>query len=147
MTQPTVFKPQEYIRRPLVVLAEEVTEENMADVAAWCRGEIRTAGPSEEEGRETEQKYIKVPVKRPLNQKQTQAYVGDWVLKAGSGFKVYTHKAFTSSFQKKVKDMLDTVERMIQREEREDREERERHENEVDDNTPMSGLSTSFVSP
>lgn len=146
MTQP-VFKPQEYIRRPLVVLAEEVTEENMEAVATWCGGDIRTSGPSEEEGRPGEQKYIKVPVKRPLNNKQTQAYVGDWVLKAGSGFKVYTPKAFSSSFQKKVRDMLDTVERMQQREDREEAEEQAQLDSIDESHQPVGGTHTSFVSP
>jgi glutamine amidotransferase PdxT len=137
MSQPTVFKPEEYIRRPFIVQAVEVSEENMAQVAAWCGGEVRTSDESKDGEEPNLQKYIKVNVKRPLNERQTKAYFGDWVLSAGSGFKVYTPKAFTTSFEKRVQEMLDTVERMEQRVAREDREEAEQ------DGVP----SDTYVSP
>ncbi len=47
----------------------------------------------------TDKKHISVPVKRPLNRRQTTAFVGDWVLKANKGFKVYTDKAFKENFE------------------------------------------------
>jgi hypothetical protein len=42
--------------------------------------------------------YISVRVAYPINPRQTQAYLGDWVLKSGKSFKVYTNSAFEKSF-------------------------------------------------
>lgn len=85
-----MLNPVEFIRVPFVVKAVEVTEENLSSVAKWCNGEVRT--------NEKGVNYIKVHVRRPLNVRQTQAFVGDYVLSAGTGFKVYTSKAFKTSF-------------------------------------------------
>lgn len=81
-----------YQRKPFEVLAAQVTEENMLDVADWCEGEIRTTAENT--------RFIKVHVAHPLMARQTRAFVGDWVLFAGRGYKVYTSKAFTNSFVK-----------------------------------------------
>lgn len=85
------MKTSKYIRKPFAVDGIQVTAENMADVAAWCDGEIQSDYNSTS--------FIKVKVQRVLNERQTQAYVGDWVLSAGTGFKVYTEKAFRNSFE------------------------------------------------
>lgn len=79
-----------YIRKPFEVEAVEVTEENLEAVESWCTGEIKTD--------ERERRFVKVRVNRPLNERQTRAYPGDWVLYAGTGFKVYTPKAFKKTF-------------------------------------------------
>lgn len=85
--------PELYIRRPFEVEAVQVTEENIQDVADWCDGEIR----------HTAEKipFVKVQVARPMTTRQTRAFIGDWVLYAGRGFKVYNTKAFEGSFQRK----------------------------------------------
>lgn len=145
MTQPTALQIEEYYRKPFVVKAVEVTAENMEQVAKWCKGEVRTA--VEEEGSTSTVRYIKVDVKRPLNEKQTQAYVGDMVLRAGSGFKVYTPKAFNQAFDKKVKDMMKVVGNMITREVEEDRVEDDQVDSTTPDSLPVGGINTSFVSP
>lgn len=87
-----------YVRKPFTVEAVQVTEANIDQVAAWCSGEIRITAPPKG-SRAPELKYIKVNVHRALNDRQTKAYVGDWVLFAGTGFKVYTPKAFEKSFE------------------------------------------------
>ena len=79
-----------YIRKPFEVEAVEVTEENIEAVKEWCQGNLQT----EENGK----RFIKVRVARALNERQTKAYPGDWVLYAGTGFKVYTPKAFLKTF-------------------------------------------------
>lgn len=79
-----------YTRKPFEVTAVQVTGGNMAAIAEWTDGHIL-----EKEGRP----YVKVSVTRPLNERQTRAYVGDWVLKAGTGFKVYTNQAFHKTFE------------------------------------------------
>lgn len=84
-------EPVIYVRKPFEVEAVEVTEDNLEEVAAWCHGDLR----------EDNRPYIKVRVARALNERQTKAYPGDWVLYAGTGFKVYTPKAFQKTFVKK----------------------------------------------
>lgn len=86
---------EKYIRKAFEIDAVQVTEENFEEVAKWCDGDIRT----EKHGRK-DVRYIQVRVNRPLNERQTKAFIGDWVLYAGTGYKVYTNKAFTSSFEK-----------------------------------------------
>jgi hypothetical protein len=79
-----------YSRKPFVVDAIQVTGDNVTAVAEWCNGEVHDAnGPGT---------YIKVQVKRALSARQTKAFVGDWVLKAGTGYKVYTPNAFANGF-------------------------------------------------
>jgi hypothetical protein len=85
------LKTHKFARKPFYVDSVRVSEENIDRVAEWCGGEVQT----DEEG-----KHIKVKVHRPLTDRQTKAYIGDWVLFAGTGFKVYTPKAFDKSFEK-----------------------------------------------
>lgn len=92
-----MIQTERYVRNPFYVDAVQITEENMEAVADWCRGQIRKDSPEEGTG---EAKYIHVRVYRPLDDRQTKGYVGDWILYAGTGYKVYTDKAFTSSFEK-----------------------------------------------
>lgn len=116
---------KKYVRRPFAVEAVQVTPDNIHEVAKWCGGRVKKTDPShwsEHAG----QQYIKVRVPRALNERQTMAYYGDWVLSSGtgpSGFKVYTPKAFTSSFQEEVENMVRTLERMEERAEAEERAE------------------------
>ena len=85
------MKTHKFARKPFYVDAVRVTESNMEEVAKWCQGDIQ----SNEVG-----KFISVQVFRPMGERQTQAFVGDWVLYAGSGFKIYTPKAFDKAFEK-----------------------------------------------
>src|SRR4051812_31143231 len=110
MSQPNHLKIEQWERLPFTIEAVEVTEENIRDVAKWCGGQVRTSG------KQGIHKYIKVDVKHALNDRQTMANAGDWVLRAGSGFKVYTPRAFTTMFRRKVEDMVETVGRMVERE-------------------------------
>lgn len=85
------MKIEKFARKPFVVEAVQVTEENMAEVAAWCGGEVRTADKKANA-------YIKLGVYHAINKRQTQAFVGDWVLKMGKGFKIYLEKAMSKTF-------------------------------------------------
>lgn len=87
---------EDWTRRIFDVEVVKVTEQNLELAAGWCGGQVLT----HEDGR----KYVQVPVWRPINKKQTMAFVGDRVLKASTGFKVYTEKAFLSSFVPKNKE-------------------------------------------
>lgn len=88
---------RKFARKPLYVDAVEVTAENMAEVAEWCSGNIRTLVRP---GTTTEEKYIRVKVHRALSDRQTKAFVGDRVLSTPTGFKVYPPRAFEKSFEK-----------------------------------------------
>lgn len=79
---------EEYTRKSFTVKAVHVTVANIEEVAKWCGGVIK------------QRRFIKVPVEKPQNDRQTQAYIGDWVLESGKGFKVYTNAAFSRSFGK-----------------------------------------------
>jgi hypothetical protein len=82
-----------YTRRPFNVEAVQVTETNMGEVAKWCLGNIR-----EEDVNGVPTKYIHVRVLRALNTRQTQAFVGDWILYAGCSYKCYKNSAFHAAF-------------------------------------------------
>lgn len=87
------------VRNPFYVLAVQVTGENMELVRDWCSGTIYTV-PEKEVAfpNEKPRRFIKVKVEAAKSERQTKAYVGDWVLKAGEGFKVYTNKAYMGGF-------------------------------------------------
>ena len=85
-----MFETHRFARKPFYVEAVQITSENMADVAHWCKGNILA---------KRNEQYIKVDVNMPMTERQTMAFVGDWVLFAGNGFKVYPEKAFRSSFE------------------------------------------------
>jgi hypothetical protein len=82
-------KALRYVRKPLYVDAVQVTEKNFKDLAKWCQGEIRSDGTNE---------YLHVRVHTPKNARQTQAFVGDWLLYTDMGYKVYSNKAFQENF-------------------------------------------------
>lgn len=85
-----MLETTKYIRKPFNIDAVQVTHQNMQEIAQWVDGQVLQdeLGP-----------YVKVRVHRPLNDRQTKAYVNDWVLYAGTGYKVYTEKAFKNSFE------------------------------------------------
>lgn len=96
---------EKYVRKSLFVDAVQVTEENFADIARWCFGEIcnidETPVNSSEDVNPSKQ-YIHVRVHNPKNPRQTKAFVGDWILYTERGYKVYTTKAFQANFDKVV---------------------------------------------
>jgi len=81
-----------YVRKTFYIEAIQVTADNISEVAEWCRGAVKLT--------DDDKWHIKLHVYRPLTLRQTMAFVGDWVLLAGSNFKIYTDKAFTKSFEK-----------------------------------------------
>ena len=95
---------ERYQRRPFFVEAVVVTPENMAEVSTWCDGTIVV---------EDATSYIKVPVKRPMHIRQTYAYPGHYVVKAGTGFKVYTPKRFEADFHSVNQVDLDEIDLVL----------------------------------
>lgn len=88
------IQTERFARKPFYVDAVQVSEENMQAVAKWCEGTI--------EGTDAGENYIRVKTHRPLNERQSKAFVGDWILFANQGFKIYTPKAFNHSFERVV---------------------------------------------
>lgn len=88
----------QYARKPFVVQGVQVTQENIHDVALWCDGKVIN---------EVDAQFVKVDVRRPLHERQTKAYAGDWVLRAGQGFRVYNDAAFRNQFDLMVVDVRD----------------------------------------
>lgn len=79
-------------RKSFPVEAVQVTNTNFEDVRAWCDGEeVPKSGKTP--------RHFKVPVIRPMSHTQTKARVGDWVLYANNGFKVYPDAAFRKYFE------------------------------------------------
>jgi hypothetical protein len=96
--------PHYYMRKPFYVDAEQVTEENLEELSEKHNLDIRTAA-------KTGARYLKVKVLRPLNDRQTKAFVGDWLLVSENGYKVYTQAAFEKNFVKvSTSQMLDLLE-------------------------------------
>lgn len=115
MTTKATITPVKFVRRPFEVEAIQVTEENFDAVAEWCQGKIVTVTPPEAglfENPET-QRHIAVEVARPLSRRQSEAYVGDWVLYAHKGFKVYSNRAFQKNFNEKLEELRVTSESAV----------------------------------
>lgn len=85
--------PQKFMRKPFFVEAIQVTTENMFAVAAWVKGKVEE--DPESYGNIS---FIRAEVLRPLNDRQTKAFVGDWILHSDTGFKIYTASAFSRCF-------------------------------------------------
>ena len=92
----------EYFRKSFPVGAVQVSETNIQKVADWCGGTVENPNrPS---------KHVKVEVHQPMNERQTKAFIGDWVLyMEDKGFKVFTKVAFEKSFQRGPKPEAITV--------------------------------------
>lgn len=91
-----MLKTQTYRRKPFYIDAVLVTEDNLKEVARWCMGDVMQTTPKD--GGDPVP-FVKVRVHRPLNDRQTKAFVGDWVLYANKGYKVYTQQAFEKNFE------------------------------------------------
>ena len=95
-----------YVRKPLYVEAVQVTNENFLDVVEWCQGLVGAKGsepgtevrPADGVEIDPSKHYIRVRVHQPQSQRQTKAFVGDWILFANMGYKIYTDRAFEASF-------------------------------------------------
>lgn len=83
---------EKFVRRSFAVKGVQVTVENINEVAAWAEGAV-VSDPLDNPI------FIKINVKHALNERQTQAHVGDWVLSTKKGYKVYTDRAFKANFR------------------------------------------------
>lgn len=94
------MKTQKFQRKPFIVDCVQVTEENMEEVAKWCKGTITTTDSKiAEQLKRPVRTWIQVETQQPMSDRQKQAFVGDWLLYANNGFKIYTPKAFERTFE------------------------------------------------
>lgn len=84
---------QKFVRRSFAVKGVQVTIENVNEVAEWAEGVVQFDDINHSKF------FIKINVKHALNERQTQAHVGDWVLSTKKGYKVYTDRAFKANFK------------------------------------------------
>ena len=97
-------KTTKYVRNPLYVDAVQVTKENFEEILHWCQGAIgftdgRVVGDDEDFEINSDKQYIRIRVHNPQSQRQTRAFVKDWILYTDKGYKIYTEKAFQENFQ------------------------------------------------
>jgi len=101
------IEPKTFSRKPFEVQAVQVTEENFEAVAKWCGGKIVTVQGSESTTvQAAPDRYIQVLVSRPMTRRQTEARLGDWILYASKGYKVYGNRPFIKNFNEKSGDIL-----------------------------------------
>lgn len=94
------MQTQKFQRKPFLVDCVQVTEENMAEVAEWCKGTVTSTDSAiAEKFKKKVQTWIQVETQQPMNDRQKQAFVGDWILYANHGFKIYTPNAFERTFE------------------------------------------------
>ena len=104
----TTLSTTHFVRKPFFVDGIRVTKENMEEVASWCKGIMKETQPKEKNKRPSP--YIEVEVHRPANDRQKRAFIGDWVLQAENGFKVYTDAALKATFE--IADTTSAIEKL-----------------------------------
>lgn len=84
-----------YLRRTFAIRANQVQEENIREIADWCKGTVAKVLDG------TDRLYVLVPTRVKGEMKWLKAYMGDWVTCSvvGTGFKVYPDKSFKTAFE------------------------------------------------
>lgn len=85
-----------FVRKQFRVRAVRVNPLNIKEVAKACKGRIMHDGSKENQ---FSRDYIRVRVIMPLNDEQTKARIGDWVVQQGKTFKVFKDDAFRRTFE------------------------------------------------
>jgi hypothetical protein len=92
------IQPKKYVRKALIVVGVEVTNENFMELALWVQGSIFNIDGTQGGQIDPDNQYIMVRVHNPKSLRQNKAFVGDWILHSDRGYKVYTPKAFNNTF-------------------------------------------------
>lgn len=99
-----MLKATRFMRQPFFIMGFEVTEDNMDEIAKWCEGHVI---------RETDRPFVRVPVNRPLTEKQTRAYVGTFVTvskqRGEKSFKVYQRESLDRDFFELPDDEIEAI--------------------------------------
>lgn len=91
------MKTETFIRRPFEVHAVQVSPQNCAAVAEWCRGKVGT-GTYKIAGFDTTMDTVLVPGNGPNKGKHIQAKIGAWVVEYNGNFRVYRSQEFEETF-------------------------------------------------
>jgi hypothetical protein len=85
MTEPT---PQAslFMRKPKIQPGYKLSHENVDYVADWCRGTIFEGG--------TNQVFVRVATSNPI----CEAKLGDWIVKVGRKFAIYSQRYVDTEF-------------------------------------------------
>lgn len=87
-----------WIRNSFEVHAVRITEMNLYAVSVWCDGTIHRTSKGEKE------QYIRFGETRYNRIKETNAYIGDWILQSDNGeFKHYRDASFRLAYKPKVR--------------------------------------------
>jgi hypothetical protein len=92
--------PERYMHKPMEAL--RITEENIEEVAAWCKGEVKIYRGIDDNNIKVEEfglRCIELNVIHPTGRRRAKAFVGDWIVSARTSFKVYNNRAFTNTFK------------------------------------------------
>lgn len=101
------FETQQFVSQPYVVNAVQVTEDNLEELAAWCKGDVRTTGAGKTFRFTEGTKYIKLPG-RVSALRHSMAFAGDWLVVRDDGlFKLYTANNFPRHFVPKQEKTLE----------------------------------------
>lgn len=90
---------ERFMHKP--VDAIRVTHENMDEVAAWVQGEIKVyfGATNSILDENTGKRYIELEVIHPTGRRTAKAFAGDWIVSVKGSFKVYNHRAFSTTFK------------------------------------------------
>jgi hypothetical protein len=91
----------EYVRKSFSVIAEEVTFENVNEVAEWCKGTVVMEN-TKLMGTETKLPVILLKGQGDNRGKEFKATLGCYVVELKGSFRVYKNAQFFSSFEQKV---------------------------------------------
>lgn len=95
------LQTKRWVRKPFEVEAVQVTDRNFSEVVGWCEGEAALD--------ENHRRFISVPVRKPINKRQTTAYVGDFVVLQRGEFKVFKNSSFRSTFDPVNEEMAEKL--------------------------------------
>jgi hypothetical protein len=87
-----VEEPSKFTRTTFEIEAFQVTPENIFQVAKWCGGQILSTDAIKDRSN----LYVKI---QAPHQKNARAFVGYWITKSDTGFKVYTDEGFKKNFE------------------------------------------------
>lgn len=79
-----------------------VTEENIEDVAKWCKGVVGAEKPKDpKDPNEKPIRFIRTVDKNAMNTRQTKAFVNDLIVKhlELNSFKSFSQKSFDKSYE------------------------------------------------
>jgi hypothetical protein len=89
---------ERFTRKTFTVEAVRVTSENIHELAAQVKGEVRDAGTLAWDG-PNKKLYIDLVVWRHGRDQRAMAFLGDWVtISPSNNLEVYAHKRFKSTF-------------------------------------------------